>query len=154
MAVMGRSGTTDLERTFGDGEIIFREGDESREMFIIRDGEVVISKQSGTQEIVLARRGRGEFIGEMALLESLPRIGTARAVGRVRLVVLHSGSFLQKLRRDPAFAFEMMQSLSRRFRILNNQVMQVLNALDESDPVRHRLAALIETGSPSEVEEK
>lgn len=150
MALMGRSGSTDLERTFANGEIIFREGDESREMFIIREGEVVITRQAGSREVVLAKRARGEFIGEMALLESLPRIGTAKAVGTVRLVVLHSGSFLHKLRRDPAFAFEMMQALSRRFRLLNEQVIKILSTLDEGDPVRRRLAELMDVGSTSD----
>ncbi len=142
------SSNDDLERSFQDGEIIFREGDESREMFIIREGEVAITRQSGGSTIVLARRRRGEFIGEMALLESQPRIGTAVAIGSVRLVVLHSGSFLQKLRRDPAFAFEMMQTLSRRFRILNEQVLKILNGLDQNDPARRKLAELMETGAP------
>jgi len=147
MGLMSHSGSSEIERTFADGEIIFREGDESREMFIIQEGEVVITKQAGNREIVLARLARGEFIGEMALLESLPRIGTAKAVGRVNVVVLHSGSFLRKLRRDPAFAFEMMQKLSGRFRLLHNQVMQIMAALDESDPVRRRLVTLLEVGS-------
>jgi CRP-like cAMP-binding protein len=137
----------DSERSFEDGETIFNEGDESREMFIIRDGEVAISKRIGNGEIVLARRRRGEFFGEMALLESLPRMGTARAVGRVRLVVLHSGSFLQKIRRDPAFAFEMLHRLSGRFRQLNEQVIAFLAALPEDDPARRRLAQLMEVGS-------
>jgi CRP-like cAMP-binding protein len=134
----------DLERSFGDGETIFAEGDESREMFLIRDGEVAISKRAGDGEIVLARLGRGEFFGEMALLESLPRSGTARAVGAVRLVVLHSGSFLQKIRRDPAFAFEIMQRLSARLRRVNEQMAGFLAALPEDDPARRQLAGLME----------
>ena len=135
-----------LERAFADGEVIFQEGDDSREMFIIREGQVAISKHVGGEEIILARRGRGEFFGEMALLESLPRIGTARAIGRVRLFVLYSGGFLQKIRRDPAFAIEMLQRLSGRFRLLNEQVSSFMAALDENDPMRQRLAELMEIG--------
>jgi CRP-like cAMP-binding protein len=147
MALLDRGNQRELERTFTDGEVIFKEGDESREMFIVREGQVAISKRLGTEEVILARRGRGEFFGEMALLESLPRMGTARAVGRVRLLVLHSGGFLQKVRRDPAFAFELLQRLSGRFRQLNEQVSTFMAALDRDDPARQRLIALMEIGA-------
>ncbi|MBI4970126.1 MAG: cyclic nucleotide-binding domain-containing protein [Rhodospirillales bacterium] len=146
MIVFGGSGQGDLDRTFADGEVIFREGDESREMYIVREGTVAIVKRIGQEEIVLARRGRGEFFGEMSLLESLPRIGTARAEGKVRLLVLHAGGFLQMIRRDPAFAFEMLQRLSGRFRQLNEQMAEFLSSLDEADPARQKLAALLEVG--------
>ncbi len=136
----------ELDRVFTDGELIFQEGDDSREMFVIREGQVAISKRIGREEVVLARLGRGEFFGEMAMLESLPRIGTARAVGRVRLLALHSGGFLQKVHRDPAFAIEMLQQLSGRFRLLNEQVASFMAMLDETDPIRHRLAALMDAG--------
>ena len=144
--MLDRGNRRELERTFTDGEVIFQEGDESREMFIIRDGQVSICKRIGNEEVVLARRGRGEFFGEMALLESLPRMGTARAVGHVRLLVLHSGGFLQKVRRDPAFAFELLQRLSGRFRLLNEQVSSFMATLDTNDPIRQRLVALMEVG--------
>lgn len=145
-ALLDRGNQRELERTFTDGEVIFKEGDESREMFIIRYGQVAISKRLGNEEVVLARRGRGEFFGEMALLESLPRMGTARAIGRVRVLVLNSGGFLQKVRRDPAFAFELLQCLSGRFRVLNEQVSSFMATLDTNDPIRQRMVALIEVG--------
>jgi CRP/FNR family cyclic AMP-dependent transcriptional regulator len=144
--VIDSASRRDLERTFADGEVIFHEGDESREIYIIREGQVAISKRFGEKEIVLAKRGRGEFFGEMSLLESLPRIGTARAIGHVKLIVLHSGGFLQKIRHDPAFAFEMLQGLSGRFRLLNEQMAKFMSTLDEADPARQSLAALIEAG--------
>ena len=149
-----RGNRRELERAFTDGEVIFQEGDDSREMFIIREGQVSISKRIGGEEVVLARRGRGEFFGEMALLESLPRIGTARAIGRVRLVVLYSGGFLQKVRRDPAFAFEILQKLSGRFRLLNEQVSSFMAMLDKDDPIRQRLAALMEVGPDDDQSKK
>lgn len=154
MKITGRGSGREMERTFADGEVIFREGDESREMFIIRDGQVAISKHLGGEEVILARRGRGEFFGEMALLESLPRAASARAVGRVRLLTLHSGGFIQKVRRDPAFAFELLQCLSGRIRLLNDQVFSFMATLDKNDPIRHRLIALMETGTIEGLQKK
>lgn len=114
-------------RTFENGEIIFEEGDDSREMFIVLEGEVEVVKATARKEVRLARICRGEFLGEMSLLESLPRSATARAIGNVRLLAIQPGGFLLKIRRDPTFAFEMMQVLSRRIRITNESLMQAMS---------------------------
>jgi CRP/FNR family cyclic AMP-dependent transcriptional regulator len=63
----------------------------------------------------------------MSLLESLPRSATARAVDHVKLLAIQPGGFLLKIRRDPTFAFEIMQSLSRRIRLTNEALMAALN---------------------------
>ena len=115
------------QRDFIDGEVIFREGDDSREMYIVTAGEVVVSKKSKKGEVVLAVLKKGDFVGEMSLLESLPRSATARARGDTQLLAIHPGGFLLKIRRDPTFAFEMLQSLSRRIRVTNENLMRELN---------------------------
>lgn len=120
--------TGDFEREFQDGELIFSEGDESREMYVIQEGEIVIRKSSPDgKDLQLARFARGDFVGEMALLESLPRFASAYAVGKTKLLVLRPGGFLLKIRRDPTFAFEMLQQLSRRIRITNERMLDIVN---------------------------
>jgi len=111
---------------FAHNELIFSEGDESREMFVVRRGEVLITKKSPRGEVELARLKKGDFLGEMSLLESLPRSATARANGETELLAIHPGGFLLKIRRDPTFAFEIMQSLSRRIRITNDVLVREL----------------------------
>ena len=110
-----------------DGEIIFHEGDNSSEMYVVVEGEVTVSKQSSRDDIHLATLHRGEFVGEMSLLESLPRSATAKAKGNTKLLVIHPGGFLLKIRRDPTFAFEMLQSLSKRIRLTNESLMRELD---------------------------
>ena len=119
-------------RQLDDGNIIFQEGDESREMYVVIEGEVVVTKLSAKGEITLARLKKGDFVGEMSLLESLPRSATARAHGKTKLLVIHPGGFLLKIRRDPTFAFEMLQTLSRRIRVTNDNLMRELNRKDTS----------------------
>jgi CRP/FNR family transcriptional regulator, cyclic AMP receptor protein len=97
-------------------------------MYVIQEGEIVIRKKiSSGEEIQLARFSRGDFVGEMALLESLPRFATAYAKGKTKVLVLRPGGFLLKIRRDPTFAFEMLQQLSRRIRITNERLVEVVN---------------------------
>jgi len=110
-------------QSFDDGEVIVREGEETREMFVIRSGEVEIIKQVSGHEVRLTVLGRGAFFGEMSLLEGLPRSAPARAMGATSLVVLRPGSLLLQLRRDPTFAFELLQQMSRRVRELNEKLI-------------------------------
>ena len=111
---------------FADGDTIFTEGEDGREMYIVQSGEVRVTKHAPAGEIHLATITRGDFVGEMALLESKPRSATARAVGKTRLVVLQPGGFLLKIRRDPTLAFEMLQRLSHRIRHTNEQLLDAL----------------------------
>ncbi len=128
-------------KDFQNGEVIFREGDDSREMYIVTKGEVIISKKSARGDVTLATLRRGDFLGEMSLLESLPRSATAVSQGDSRLLAIHPGGFLLKIRRDPTFAFEMLQSLSRRIRFTNDQLMDELNKEKfSSDSMRNILS--------------
>ncbi len=123
----------DLTRVVKDGEAVFFEGDEGREMYVIQKGQIAITRRINGEEMLVALKGKGDFIGEMALLESMPRSATARAVGDTKLLVIHAGGFLQKIRRDPTFAFEMLQRMSARFRVLNDQVRAMLERLGVED---------------------
>jgi CRP/FNR family transcriptional regulator, cyclic AMP receptor protein len=116
-----------------DGEVIFQEGDQSSEMYVVVEGAVTVSKKSPRGEIHLATLNRGDFVGEMSLLESLPRSATARAKGATKLLVIHPGGFLLKIRRDPTFAFEMLQSLSKRIRLTNESLMHELGRSGHND---------------------
>lgn len=119
-------------RSFKNQETIFKENENGREMFIVQEGEVSIVKNVEGKELELARITRGGFVGEMSLLESLPRSATAKAVGDTKLVVLEPGGFLLKIRRDPTFAFEMMQQLSRRIRNTNDRLLNLIKSNETS----------------------
>jgi CRP/FNR family cyclic AMP-dependent transcriptional regulator len=112
----GRRATGEAELLIADGDEIVREGDAGDDMFIVQSGQVRISKRQANREVVLATLNKGDFFGEMSLLESLPREATAKAVGEVRLLVLSRGGLLLRLRRDPTFALEMLSHLSSRLR--------------------------------------
>jgi CRP-like cAMP-binding protein len=106
-----------------DGETVFREGEDTTEMFVLREGQIEIVKNVAGHEVRLALLGRGSFFGEMSLLEGLPRSATARSVGKSSLLVLRPGSLLLQIRRDPTFAFELLQQMSRRIRELNDKLV-------------------------------
>jgi CRP-like cAMP-binding protein len=120
---------SERELSLVDGAYLFREGDSGTEMFVIQEGEVLVTKRAGDQEIHLATLGRGDFLGEMALLEGLPRDADARAVGPTRVLSIGQGGLLMRIRRDPTFAFELLNRLSGRVRELNARVVKLSYSL-------------------------
>lgn len=113
-----------------DGDVIFSERDTGRQMFIVAAGTVRITVGHGEAEVTLGVIERGDFFGEMALLEALPRSANAYAVGETHLLVIEPGALLLRIRRDPTFAIEMLHRLSGRLRQSN---LSHLAALDH-DP--------------------
>jgi CRP-like cAMP-binding protein len=115
----------DIKRVYQRGDCIIREGDSGNEMFIIQSGSVDVYKDDGDKRVFLATLGRGEFFGEMAILENIRRSATVIAREEVHLIVLNAGNFMLKIRKDPTFAFSVMQRLSRRIRVLNDKVLSL-----------------------------
>ena len=81
---------------FGDGQVIFRQGEASDKFYIVRSGQVVLTKESGGSSSELARVGPGEVIGEMGVIQNLPRSATATAKGRCLLYGMTSQDLLDK----------------------------------------------------------
>ncbi len=119
------------ELSFEDGQYLFREGDSGTEMFVIQEGRVRVTKRSESGEMLLGTLGRGDFLGEMALLEGMPRDADARAVGPTRVLSIGQGGLLMRIRRDPTFALELLNCLSRRVRDLNARMAQLAPSTSE-----------------------
>lgn len=113
----------DIVRVYQKGDIIIKEGDAGREMFIIKSGSVDVVKGEGEQRVALATLNRGDFFGEMSILENIRRSATVIAREETHLLVLNAGNFLMKIRKDPTFAFSVMQKMSNRIRVLNDKLL-------------------------------
>ena len=123
----------ELTRAYGAGEVILREGDTSREMYIIQEGEVRVTKMIAGNETELGTMGKGDFFGEMSLLESEARTATIVAIIPTKCLVIQAGGLLVRLRRDPTFAFEMLQKMSARIRNMTEKLGEVLTDRQKSD---------------------
>lgn len=110
---------SEREWCFDDGMYLFHQGEPGTEMFVIQEGAVEVTKRAGGREIRLGRLGRGDFLGEMSLLEGLPRDADAVAVGPTRVLAIGQGGLLMRIRRDPTFALELLARLSGRVREMN-----------------------------------
>lgn len=80
--------TLSQERRLEPGELLFREGDDGEEMYVVLDGRVMIYKRiPGAGEEALAFLERGDYFGEMALIDREPRSAWARADDRGAVVL-------------------------------------------------------------------
>lgn len=70
------------------GQVLFEEGDAGDQAYLIKEGEVEIVRQIGNTEHILARLGRGDIFGEMALIDNQPRMATARVAEDAELAII------------------------------------------------------------------
>jgi len=84
-----------VERTYTENQKIVQEGEEGREFFIIKEGIAVVSKEDTEtkQENVLCELKKGDYFGEMALLNNAKRAATIRAKGNVTCLVMDQDTF-------------------------------------------------------------
>jgi len=104
------------EQLYSDGAVLCREGEEGNELYVLASGQVRVTKKSNGTEKILATRGVGEFVGEMAIIESAPRSATVRADGDVRALVIDAQAFKSILRDRPEVSLAVLRGLSRRLR--------------------------------------
>lgn len=111
--------------SFEAGEMIFREGDLGTEMFIIQEGEVHIVKRLKGETHLLSKLERGDFFGEMAILEDVPRSADAVAQSEVRLLAINGSRFDEMLRKNPEIAVRIIRKYSQRLREANTLLEKI-----------------------------
>jgi CRP-like cAMP-binding protein len=122
------------------GEIIFSEGDIGTEMYIVQSGTVELLKAIGGETRVLATLEKGDFFGEMSVLEDVPRTASARAKTDVELVKINGTTFDAMLKSNTEIAVRMMRKLSRRLREVTAMLEDALGrrVAEEEKPVQRK----------------
>jgi CRP/FNR family transcriptional regulator, cyclic AMP receptor protein len=98
-----------------EGQVLTREGEIGHEFFVIVEGEVEVRRKGKP----LGRRGGGDFIGEVALVEQVPRIATVTAKTPLRVFVLTSTDFHHLLEESPAVERKVLRTLAKRIAALS-----------------------------------
>ncbi len=110
------------EARYSPGSVLLSQGEKGLGLFIITKGTVRITRANGPggAEEVLATAGMADIVGEMALLDDLPRSATVTAVDEVSVLVLPKGEFRMILRHilstDPDVGLDLLAVLTRRLR--------------------------------------
>jgi len=112
-------------RVLAPGSVIFEEGQPSNQVFFVEYGCVRVVRRAGGREVRLGTVNRNEFLGEMGVLESMPRTGTAVAVGETVVRSLTPIQFFRLMERSLAAYFEVLSTLCTRASKLNRMVRGV-----------------------------
>ena len=111
------------ERWVEDGEYLCHQGDEGSELYIIVQGEVDIIDESGGADRLVHTDREGSCIGELAVLERIPRVYAMRARGDARLLVLEGLHFQSLIQEHPDMAYRVIRLLVRRLADMATETM-------------------------------
>ena len=116
-------GSVAEEVRFQPGEVVIKRGEMGETMYLMISGEVSvhIGDESGS-EIEVDRIKAGDYFGEMALFEDIPRSATIRTETESRLLVLHKQEFNEIVREYPQIALTICKVLSSRIRTLHEKI--------------------------------
>ena len=117
-----------LKKNFKKGDVIFEEGDDGNEAYIVKKGYVTISKKDGDNEVELATRGPGEIVGEMALIDDSPRSATLSARTDLELEIITRADLKEMMENLPEAIVTIVHQLLERLRDTNELV-----AMDSGD---------------------
>jgi CRP/FNR family cyclic AMP-dependent transcriptional regulator len=107
------------------GDVIFEEGSTGRELFVVLGGGVEIAKINDGRKTVIVTLGKGEFFGEMAVIDGSSRSATAIAASsHTRVMRINHARFVYLVSQQPAFALMIMDALSKRLRASNERTYQ------------------------------
>jgi CRP/FNR family transcriptional regulator len=120
-----------LGKVYEDGEIIIQQGDVGDCMYVIQDGKVEVFVEQDGEEVQIAIRKEGDFIGEMAIFERDVRSATIRALGQVRILTIDKRNFLRRISEDPSLAFRVVETMSHRIRELTEENAQLKGGTDK-----------------------
>ncbi len=102
------------EQLYADGAVVFRQGDPGDDLFVVVGGEMRVLREDGGARREIARRKRGEYVGEMALLSGEARNATLAAAGDTRLLRIERRQFEGILRERPETGLAVIAVLCAR----------------------------------------
>src|SRR6202521_5414882 len=113
---------------FDVDDVIFEEGSVGRELFVVLDGKIDIVKLNGATKTLIVTLGKGEFFGEMAVIDGSSRSATAIASApNTRVMRINHARFVYLVSQQPAFALMIMDALSKRLRASNDVIFGAAN---------------------------
>jgi CRP/FNR family cyclic AMP-dependent transcriptional regulator len=124
------------------GEIIFRENEPGQDMYIIQKGSVKITKKVRNIEKTLVVLGRGEFFGEMSILNDKPRSASALTAEECELLVIDRRTFEAMIKGNPEIALRIIKKLAARLQEADHQIENLM-IKDNTGRVVNHVARLV-----------
>ncbi len=120
-------------RNYRQGDVLFREGDASTGMFLIKRGTVEIRKAKGSGHVVIARVYANEVIGELSFFDRQPRSATAVASSAVEAVEIPFAALEAMYKQVPDYLKAILGAVAERLRKSNETIRRLQKQMDSSD---------------------
>ncbi len=117
------------------GEYLFREGDASLAMYVIKSGKLGILKSKGNSEITLAELGPGDMLGEMAFFDQKPRSASARALADTTVIELPFKALNAQFKTFPEWSKAIMRTVNNHLRNANQKIKSLEKSDEETNAV-------------------
>ena len=104
------------------GDLLFDEGDPPDAVYVILDGEVDVLRSGPAEEVLLARLGRNELIGEIGVLCNKCRNARIVAYSDVQALRIEKMTFMQIVQQVPKLAMAIIRELSERLEHANERL--------------------------------
>ena len=111
---------------YGAGERVFTEGDLGTTMYIVQSGKARLFRLVEGQKRIHGMMEKGDFFGEMSILEGLPRTMSAEAVEDSELIEINSMTFDKMIKGNIEIAIRMLRKLSIRLRDAERRIEVLL----------------------------
>ena len=115
-----------------NGELALRAGDRGDTAYFILSGAVEVFIERDGRHVTLARLGKGEIFGEMAIIDPGPRSASVRAVEDTICIVTTYDDFTRSMAENPQFATEFLRTLVARLREANARIVELSDGRGES----------------------
>src|SRR5213594_1607089 len=132
------------------GETIYVDGDLGSEMYVIQSGAVRIFRTIAGVKQELAVMEKGDFFGEIAVLEGLPRTASAEALDDSERIEINSTTFDTMIRTNIEIAVRMLRKLSNRLQEANRKIEILSRATAQGKPSMGARVAAVDMDQPSE----
>jgi CRP/FNR family transcriptional regulator, cyclic AMP receptor protein len=115
-----------FSRKYAPGAEICREGEEGEEMYIIQAGKVRVSKRFGGKTHVISVLEKGDFFGEMAIVNRIQRTATVTAIDDVELLVFDREGLQNMIARNTRIALTIIDKLCRRLQTAHLKIQHLV----------------------------
>jgi CRP/FNR family transcriptional regulator, cyclic AMP receptor protein len=115
-----------FSRVYAPGAVICREGEEGVEMYIIQRGRVRVSKRFAGKTHVISVLEKGDFFGEMAIVNRIQRTATVTAIDDVELLVFDREGLQSMITRNARIALSIIDKLCRRLQAAHLKIQHLV----------------------------
>jgi CRP/FNR family cyclic AMP-dependent transcriptional regulator len=112
-----------VDRRVSRNTVLLREGEQPNSLYVVVTGrvKVYVCDEDG-KELVLGILGSGEFFGELALIDGEPRSATVMTIEDATISAISKADFRNILEHNPHLSINILRTLARRVRVLNDNV--------------------------------